>query len=279
VPYLKPTSPLDPPAKYAALWHCWGIHPLLTTNTLTLSSHSFRPPGGSDIPLSSLPPSFRDPIHITRALGLRYLWIDSLCIIQDSISDADWERESPLMGEIYSLSSITIAASASPVGEGGCSIPRPATSVSSLPMVKCLFRDEIGMLRMGTVGSRPLAKGIGELSAEPLSLRAWVLQERLLSPRTLLFVLDRVLFECHTHRLAESGVPVDASEVQKEIWDGRLKESYPSQQRAGTTRGGLVWDWHAVVEGLFEEAVDEVGRQTSALSGLASVMEVRTGER
>jgi hypothetical protein len=69
VPYLKPTSPLDPPAKYAALWHCWGIHPLLTTNTLTLSSHSFRPPGGSDIPLSSLPPSFRDPIHITRALG------------------------------------------------------------------------------------------------------------------------------------------------------------------------------------------------------------------
>jgi hypothetical protein len=85
----------------------------------------------------------------------------------------------------------------------------------------------------------PSKRGFGELPAEPLSLRAWVLQERLLSPRTSLFARDQVLFESHSLRLAESGVPVDASAVEKEGWDGRLKESYPSQQRAGTTRGGL----------------------------------------
>jgi hypothetical protein len=98
VPYLKLTSSFDPPAKYAALSHCWGLYPLLTTTTSNISSHSSRPPGRSGIPLSSLPRTFRDAILIKRALGLRYLWIDSLCIIQDS--DVDWEREWALMGEI-----------------------------------------------------------------------------------------------------------------------------------------------------------------------------------
>src|SRR5207248_2982479 len=62
------------------------------------------------IPLSDLPPTFRDAIAVTRTLRVRYLWIDSLCIIQDDRDD--WAKESPKMGLIYTNAILTIAASA-----------------------------------------------------------------------------------------------------------------------------------------------------------------------
>lgn len=65
------------------------------------------------IPLSSMPANFYDATIITRKLGYRYLWIDSLCIIQDSPSD--WEAESQNMGNIYTNAALTLAAAAAKV--------------------------------------------------------------------------------------------------------------------------------------------------------------------
>lgn len=68
-------------AAYIALSHCWGgaISPMLTSKTI----HAFQ----DRLPFLELPANFRDAITITRRLGFRYLWIDSLCIIQDSRED------------------------------------------------------------------------------------------------------------------------------------------------------------------------------------------------
>lgn len=84
-----PASPLLP---YIALSHCWGgkiDYKLLESNREDMKRQ---------IDFSSLARNFRDAISITRPLGERYLWIDSLCIIQDSLSD--WERESSQMGQL-----------------------------------------------------------------------------------------------------------------------------------------------------------------------------------
>lgn len=91
--------------RYAALSHCWGgeISPLLKIKTLQSFQHA--------IPLPDLPANFRDAISITQQLGIQYLWIDSLCIIQDSRDD--WEAESKEMGFIYRGAIVTIAASVS----------------------------------------------------------------------------------------------------------------------------------------------------------------------
>ena len=59
-----------------------------------------------------MPATFRDAVTVTRDLGLRYLWIDSLCIIQDD--DQDWEAESAKMGSIFDAAHIVIGASSSP---------------------------------------------------------------------------------------------------------------------------------------------------------------------
>lgn len=80
--------------RYMTLSHCWGKEEFLTTTKSTLLERK------TGILVSQLPKTFQDAIEITHGLGTRYLWIDSLCIIQDDISD--WEFESAKMASIYS---------------------------------------------------------------------------------------------------------------------------------------------------------------------------------
>jgi hypothetical protein len=69
------------------------------------------------IPLSELPMTFQDAISVTKALGIRYLWVDSFCIIQDD--EKDWEAQASLMASIYENAYITLAAGASANDDGG----------------------------------------------------------------------------------------------------------------------------------------------------------------
>ncbi|KAH6707574.1 heterokaryon incompatibility protein-domain-containing protein [Leptodontidium sp. MPI-SDFR-AT-0119] len=87
---------------YAALSHCWGKKPLLRTTTSTLASRM------ECMELSTLPRTFQDAILIARNLRLRYLWIDSLCIVQDDTQD--WMTESAKMMDYYLKAHITISA-------------------------------------------------------------------------------------------------------------------------------------------------------------------------
>jgi hypothetical protein len=75
------------------------------------------------IPWDELPKTFRDAIIISRNLGIEYMWIDSLCIVQDD--PRDWELEAAKMGEIYSNAFLVIAASSSVDGDSGCFLERP----------------------------------------------------------------------------------------------------------------------------------------------------------
>ncbi|PMD19341.1 heterokaryon incompatibility, partial [Hyaloscypha hepaticicola] len=68
--------------------------------------------------LATLPKTFQDAVLITRDLGVRYLWIDSLCIIQDS--DEDWEQEAARMSEVYANGYVMLAAHGSENCHGGC---------------------------------------------------------------------------------------------------------------------------------------------------------------
>jgi hypothetical protein len=91
---------------YLALSHCWGTTSdgytsVPKTNKENISSRL------KGIPWSSLSKTFQDALHITRALGMRYIWIDSLCIIQDD--EEDFQKECSKMGQVYSNAICTIA--------------------------------------------------------------------------------------------------------------------------------------------------------------------------
>jgi hypothetical protein len=97
---------------YVALSHCWGKSQMFKTERGSLNLRR------RNIPWDIIPRTFQDAITFVRRLGLRYLWIDSLCIIQDD--RADWERESAKMASIYTNAVLTIAATKSADSEGGC---------------------------------------------------------------------------------------------------------------------------------------------------------------
>lgn len=131
-----------------------------------------------------LPQSFRDAVDVTRMLGLRYLWIDSLCIIQDS--PEDWDEEASHMADVYSNAYCTIAATRAEGSNAGFLQERqqrqclPVRPASGIPYYLCPtidnFRDDV------------------ENGA--LNQRGWVLQERVLSSRTIYFAESQVYWEC-----------------------------------------------------------------------------------
>jgi hypothetical protein len=91
--------------KHVALSHCWGppAHRPLMTTQASLARHF------TSAPWDELPRLYQDAMIATRRLGLEYIWIDSLCIIQDSHND--WLSESHLMGQVYQYAHLTIIAS------------------------------------------------------------------------------------------------------------------------------------------------------------------------
>lgn len=88
---------------YIALSHSWGNYQLLSSTTENYRSHLDR------IKFEDLPKTFKDTIMVSKSLGVKFVWIDSLCIIQNSIED--WERECPRMASIYANAIVTIFAS------------------------------------------------------------------------------------------------------------------------------------------------------------------------
>jgi Heterokaryon incompatibility protein (HET) len=104
-------------AKYAALSHCWGGISQIRTTKSSLEDHRRH------INFNDLSKTIRDAVYLTRNLGIQYLWVDSLCIIQDD--ERDWLEEAGKMAYVYERAYCTIAATSASDGTGGCLIPRP----------------------------------------------------------------------------------------------------------------------------------------------------------
>jgi hypothetical protein len=197
---------LNQPGLYVALSHRWGGSKILTTTTSTLEDRKRR------IPLASMPKTFQDAIAIVRHFGFRYLWIDSLCIIQDNLQD--WEAEAKTMGTVYSNAALTIMAVAATSADSGCFTQLKvdlgaADSGDVIDNLPC----ELGTLHIDVACPKHPAghdfsifahhpiltsheKRSGFRSPGPLDTRGWVLQEELLSLRRLMFSDDGLFWEC-----------------------------------------------------------------------------------
>ena len=99
---LCESADIPPGCAYIALSHCWGQLEIFKLTTRNLESLKNR------VPPEQLTQTFLDAIEVTRRLDIRYLWVDSLCILQDSTED--WHREAALMGKVYKYSHCNIAA-------------------------------------------------------------------------------------------------------------------------------------------------------------------------
>ncbi|KIW23170.1 uncharacterized protein PV07_11390 [Cladophialophora immunda] len=175
-------------ARYATLSHRWGnfdenfVLELTNLDSLT-----------KDIAWSQLPKTAQDAVEICRKLGIEYLWIDSLCIIQRY--KPDWDDQSEKMCTIYGQSYLNIAAMDSSDSCGGCfrttgSDRRyPPHAVPGHPTLQVQQQPHFTHLDFG-------ANYATSRASPPLLRRGWVLQERLLSPRCVYYGRDELLWEC-----------------------------------------------------------------------------------
>ncbi|KAF2650788.1 HET-domain-containing protein [Lophiostoma macrostomum CBS 122681] len=181
------TACLQKPFRYVALSYCWGpkemaeLQPRTTSNTQS----TFL----AEIPMSCLTPTLRDAVLTTRALSIRYIWIDALCIIQDN--QQDWARESQQMGSVYSNAHLTICTQ----GTSSC-----LESFLARPEAVKPIRD-----RLCTVFNR---NSLDALSGT-WSKRAWTHQEEALSIRKILFSSSQVTFSCPSFEISETAQAKD----------------------------------------------------------------------
>jgi hypothetical protein len=217
---------------YATLSHCWGTSQVLTTTKESLAQHKL------EIMWNSLPNIFRDAISLTKNLGIEYLWIDSLCIIQGDLTD--WAYESARMASTYSNSYLNIAATSSSGSDGTLFMNRWTTPVPYEQGLETLSKRPMKSYRIPFVSHNTVIKArYSTRSAHenvkllhnsahmkrsdvfqkgPLLTRSWVFQERLLSPRTIHFHATEMIWECKDSFFCECGF-LDATEQW--LHDGR----------------------------------------------------------
>ncbi|KAK7214417.1 hypothetical protein V2G26_002420 [Clonostachys chloroleuca] len=201
-PHIRLVSGQGRRDQYVTLSYCWGTSGKnFKTTSSNLAQHLL------EIPWDKLPQTIQDAITVTRKLGIRYLWVDALCIIQarhSNDSTSDWPVEATKMGQYYENATCTLAASSSHDCADGMLLDRPALRFGPAEDVTIDFDDVyLGkMTRMHLVGLRgpPVEAAMEE---SHLLSRGWCVQERALSPRILYFARDALFWECNELRAGE----------------------------------------------------------------------------
>ena len=238
------------------------------------------------LPLSSLLVTFQEAFQVTRKLGIKYLWIDALCILQDD--SLDWSRESFNMGRIYKNAICNIAAGGDFHPDIGIFRLRDPARVRPLKVdvnwdfeVKVRMFDDYEFLQgpYYILGSRFIQDNILN---EPINGRAWVLQERLLSSRILYFGTDQVFwkdiagFKCESFPL---GIPKSRnayrSQTNEVNPEGRYLGSYPYDyfRNPVEQREKTYEEWDRVINLYSRCDITRASDKLIALSGLARQFE------
>ncbi|KAI9924872.1 hypothetical protein ASPWEDRAFT_172166 [Aspergillus wentii DTO 134E9] len=249
-------SKTEPAAPYIALSHCWGKGIPFITTTTNLKDRK------AGINFGEMPQALQDAIHITRRLGVQYIWIDTLCIVQDDIKD--WQIEAGRMVNVYQDAFLVIGASNSSSDDHGflgCRRSRDSIRLADLDL-QLLPPDG----ERWTSGGDPV-------SHEPLQSRAWCLQERYLARRMLLYGADQLFWECRTVSQAEDGDAVahnphhldrlcETAAIERSIFGPR-----PLGDAKVNYRG-----WYEMVEEYMRRNITVQSDRLPALSGLANAM-------
>ncbi|KAF7558503.1 hypothetical protein G7046_g5651 [Stylonectria norvegica] len=180
--------------KYCTLSYRWGDTPHSCILTKPLK-------GELVISLEFMPQTFQDAVKVTRRLGIRYLWIDALCIVQPKDGDdTEWLQEGSRMGTIYQNATCTIAATAAINAEQGF-LEKTGSSVFTaepVTIIKKTHSTTPGFSTKKLYIPVNVPSFYECVSKSALNSRGWVVQERALSTRIIHFTEHGVFWECGT---------------------------------------------------------------------------------
>ena len=249
-------------APYVCLSHCWGGAQHITTTTATLAARQ------ENISWNELPKTFQEVIIFSRRLKIQFIWIDSLCIIQDS--ETDWATQAAKMPEIYENAHVTLAATHSANSSGGCFSRAGAEYKARGFTVEDRNGQTHELFMRRHVPHSVLAGWHYKLEIArnyPLLSRAWVLQERLLSSRVLYFGQHELFWECKEVAACECSF-VDRVKSDQSAKLGHHQRLARNQNNYAE----LVDQWHSVVESYTDLNMTVEKDKFPAISGLAKRM-------
>ncbi|KAK3367587.1 heterokaryon incompatibility protein-domain-containing protein [Podospora didyma] len=253
------------------------------------------------ISMDSLPQTFRDAVAATRSLGIDHLWIDCLCILQDSRED--WASESSRMVDTYTNAVVTIAADQSTDCHGGMFAERAASEVEALPIKLTSSCDCSGCTVYARLHRNRSYPFVSHSSADHARLqrgglhsRGWTLQERLLPRRVLHFTPSEMAWECSREVSCECRLhgtipgqylifrraflnPIIPTTITTR-GDHLLKEIHgPLFDEAGGDPTGIVQlHWNLIVFEFTARALTVPTDRLAALAGIASLLCRRTSQ-
>ncbi|KPM46312.1 hypothetical protein AK830_g132 [Neonectria ditissima] len=238
---------------YTALSYCWGADPELHFKTTSDVLQAYQ----QGIDISSLPLTHKEAILTTLYLGIRYLWIDSICIVQDS--HHDWEAELAKMGSVYSNAHLTLAATSSDTPGKGLLLPFQGA-------ICVKVHGESTIVRMQT--HRTIDK-----ASEPLNTRGWALQEAVLSSRLVCFGEEQWLWKCPNRYATEDGL-IDGPRF---IDNGLIQWADLVNQDPGEDGKSHLRHWYQMVTNYSNRNLTYQSDKRNAIAGLTDMFAKHTG--
>lgn len=171
--------------KYVALSHCWGNLSLDEKKTYCTTQENIVQ-RQSGFKISDLPKTFQDAVQVTREIGVQYLWIDSLCIIQYGDNGDDWKVQCKKMESVFSGAYCVVAATLAVDSNAGFLKRDVSTEYAYV-------QNKIGEQFYISTDIDDFDADVGQAQ---LNNRAWVLQEAVLARRTIHFSANQMYWEC-----------------------------------------------------------------------------------
>ena len=226
------------------------------------------------IATSTLPQTILDAITVTRKLGLQYLWVDSLCITQDSASEKD--KEIAKMDRIYQNAQLTICAASAEKCNDGFLATRSMRGDSSPSTILASIPFACPNMASGTVSLRkPEPYYIGY---EPLSKRGWALQERVLSSRMIIYGRWQMYWQCQSQMKSDGGRTdrFDDKLAGLSVLDSLQMQS---SGHSWSTSDDAIWTgWAKVVQDYSRRRLAQPSDKLPALSGIANRFQNATND-
>lgn len=263
--------------RYVALSYCWG-----GPQTFSLKQDNLDRLQHEATHASALPQTLQDAILVTHHLGFEYLWIDALCIIQDSAEDK-W-REIAEMQNTYQSAAVTVAAAtASAVDQGFLNTTTKFSSrytFCSVPMT--LTNGTRGEQLKGTLTISP--QHIQNTKDFPINKRGWTYQEALLSPRLLVFGDLEPFLRCRTKEAtlpAPSCIAYDARKIEPPRFANEMQSGggYSVLDEDGASIDlRLEFQWPRLVEQYTQRELGLMEDRPHAIAGVVNALARITGD-
>lgn len=246
---------------YATLSHCWGDSQHATLTRENISRYKEKNS------ITGLPKTFRDAIEVARSLGIYYIWIDSLCIMQQD--QQDWNEQAVLMRKVYTHADCNIAASWARGSDEGCFITSDA-ALKHPTLVDLGFQLDgcsvylFQPIRSTDYHSQDVCFIDNDLLRAPLNSRAWVIQERYMAPRQLSFTASQVYWEC-SKLVASEQCPTGLTDGKECLWEWKLSP---------TSKAAFRQLWSYLVEQYSSCGLTKKTDKVIALAGLVEYLEM-----